>query len=105
MANKSAAFQGGEWSELAYNSTVLFTGHRGGQVCSVLKPLQPDLRLIFHVCSPAKSPPSLKNAVCLQMQKSGPSKPLLGHGLNNLFVGLSFECYGVCRLLLFPNLL
>lgn len=58
VASNSAAFQGGEWSEMAYNSPVPFTGC-GGEVCSVLKPLQPDLRLIFHVCNPAKSPAAL----------------------------------------------
>lgn len=42
MVNNSVVFQDGEWSEVAYNSTVIFTGSCEGEVWSVLKPLQPD---------------------------------------------------------------
>lgn len=55
MANLSAVFQGGGWSEMVCNSTVVFTGCCGGEICSVLKPLQPDFKLIY-VYKPVTSP-------------------------------------------------
>ena len=41
---------------------MAFTGCCGGEVCSVLKHLQPGYNLICHVYNPAKSPLSMKIA-------------------------------------------
>lgn len=89
VANLSAVFWGGGWSEMACHSSVVFTGCCGGEICSVLKPPQPDSKLIY-VYNPAKSP------LCKNCLPPGAEVPFLQKGRSLHVVSGSWPSKPIC---------